>query len=292
MVTRRLIKNGFSSLTLSVPINWARKLNLKEKDEVNIEENGPILIISKGKSKTPQRKEIRKKKGTPFIKRVFITPYILGFNELYVKFEDPKDYNKIIPLLYYLPGFDIVESRKDSCLIKLVQPEIEANFDKPYKDILRNINEQFEMIEKYTKGEAPDLEYYDLLQENIIRNMILARRILNTKGLSNFKQITSKFKILHTFEELGAYGYIFLKNCKINTNLKKVMPEVLRLFKQYTKYIETMDSHLDPNSYILVDLAVELHESNQMLRKKLNLSNPEELMTLILIKKMHNITTN
>ncbi len=46
-----------------------------------------------------------------------------------------------------------------------------------------------------------------------------------------------------------------------------------------------MDSHLDPYSDALVDLAIELHEDNQNLRKSLNLSNPEEIMTLILIKK-------
>lgn len=148
------------------------------------------------------------------------------------------------------------------------------------------------MLKEYLDGKKPDLEYYDLLQENIIRNMILARRILNIKGISNFKQITSKFKILHTFEELGAYTYIFLKEYKITPPTKKIMCDLCNLFRQYIQYIEKMDLQLDLTSDTLTDLAIELHESNQALRKRLTLSHPEELLTLLIIKKMHNITTN
>jgi len=53
---RKIIKQGVNTLTLSLPSDWTKRLNLKPGDEVEVEERGTALNIST--EGTPQIEEI------------------------------------------------------------------------------------------------------------------------------------------------------------------------------------------------------------------------------------------
>ena len=43
---RRIIKQGHNAYTVTLPINWIKRLNIKPKDEIDLNDNGNQVIIS------------------------------------------------------------------------------------------------------------------------------------------------------------------------------------------------------------------------------------------------------
>jgi len=54
---RKIVQHGSSSLTITLPIKWVEKFGLKKGGELNVEENGPTLLISTGGRRLPHKKK-------------------------------------------------------------------------------------------------------------------------------------------------------------------------------------------------------------------------------------------
>ena len=88
---RKIIKQGISTLTISLPSKWVKQFNLEGGDEVEVIESDQNLIIS-----TSQR--IKAKSitlditGLPdkIVWRYFTALYMSGYDEILIRFSEPK----------------------------------------------------------------------------------------------------------------------------------------------------------------------------------------------------------
>ena len=89
---RKVIKQGHNTLTMTLPSNWTKKLNISPGDELELEErqNGLFLTTEK-KLKQGRKAEFDiTNMDIPTIWKYFMAVYREGYDEVLVKFSDKK----------------------------------------------------------------------------------------------------------------------------------------------------------------------------------------------------------
>jgi len=145
---RKVIKQGHNTLTVTLPRKWCNTQNLVGGDEVNIEEEGLNLILTPpGKRSEKQRLELNLSNLDRSSVLFYIREaYRRGYDELRLRFENqmtPRFRNgkayKTISFIHYeinrLIGYEIVEEKQNSCLIR----DISEGTDQEFGPILRRV---------------------------------------------------------------------------------------------------------------------------------------------------------
>jgi phosphate uptake regulator len=184
-MNRKIIKQGHNTLTITLPSNWVRKLNLEAGDEVNIIEKENSLVINgkdKGESKSC---EIDIRDFTvPLLWRYFQSAYRAGCDEIKVifdsnqkKYEDAYhyyttqfDYAKLGEKIPPKPaiamiqevanrfiGMEVIESGEGYCIVKDLTESSIKEFENSLRRIFLIIQQMFErLIEAIEKNEIND----------------------------------------------------------------------------------------------------------------------------------------
>ncbi|MEK6824235.1 MAG: AbrB/MazE/SpoVT family DNA-binding domain-containing protein [Nanoarchaeota archaeon] len=169
---RKIIGQGHNTLTITLPSKWARKLNLKAGEEVDIEESGSRLILNT--SQHPKEKscviDIRNF-TVPLLWRYFQSVYRAGCDEIKVlfdpekkKYEDAFHYyttqfeyrhlgEKVPPkpaiaviqeIVGRFVGIEIIENGKDYCIIREMGEVSPKEFENSLRRIFLIILELFD----------------------------------------------------------------------------------------------------------------------------------------------------
>lgn len=167
---RKVIKQGHNTLTITLPKKWCNTFNVKGGNEVIIDESGSNLIISSGLIEKKSRLEINiagfDRSAILFTIR---SAYRAGYDEVFVRFDeqlthrfrDGKKY-KTLSFIHYevdrLIGYEVVNQKTNSCLIKDVSVGSEKEFNSmlrrvflvtknSFDDFLKGLNERdFDLI--------------------------------------------------------------------------------------------------------------------------------------------------
>jgi phosphate uptake regulator len=102
---RKIIKQGHNTLTITLPSDWVKKLNLKSGDELDvIENNGELLVNAKQHSLS--KKQVLEIDGlsVPLLWRFFQSIYREGYEEIKLIFDPEKQYEGAYN--YYATQFD------------------------------------------------------------------------------------------------------------------------------------------------------------------------------------------
>ena len=133
---RKIIKQGSGTLTISLPTNWAKLFKLKSGDEIDVTQEGKMLVVS-----TKERFKAKKSEldlcgfDAPMIWIYLINVYIRGDDEIRVVFDDPKILKQISIATRQFIGFDIIEQGKRYCILKDLSGTTDTGLDM----ILRRI---------------------------------------------------------------------------------------------------------------------------------------------------------
>jgi len=86
---RKLVKQGAATLMISLPAKWLKRFKLGKGDEIDVDEEGSRLVISKKGAKVGKETEINLTRQTETGIRTLITnAYRSGFDVVNVKFEN------------------------------------------------------------------------------------------------------------------------------------------------------------------------------------------------------------
>lgn len=171
---RKIIKQGHNTLTITLPSDWVKKLNLKPGDEIEIYENKDLLILN-GFERTKEKMALLDITGftIPLLWRFFQGAYRAGNDEIKVVFDSDKkeyqdafhyyttqfDYSKLgekvskkpaIAMLQGLVdrfiGMGIIETGKGYCIIKEMGEPTAKEFDNALRRIFLVIIQLFERV--------------------------------------------------------------------------------------------------------------------------------------------------
>lgn len=115
--TRKLQKVGYSSLSVTIPSEFAGELNLKKGDPVVVraEADGTLRVIPASKAKEVASVVIRAEQagGGEMLTRLIVGCYALGYDTIEVVGKEPLDHmtvDRVVQIVRRLRGLEVVES--------------------------------------------------------------------------------------------------------------------------------------------------------------------------------------
>ena len=215
---RKVVKHGNATLTLSLPIKWAKKYGIKQGDELEIEERANSLIVQTGKALFSEAKTIDiTGLSEMVIWRVIDAAYRSGAEEIRITFSDegPKSTKfsekKNITILDYvrlivdrLIGMEIISQGKTFCIIR----EISSIKEEEFENVLRRIfmyignmfNDSMDAINKDDRILLKNLS--DNIDSPLNKLVRYCLRYIN-KGYLEPREASALYYIISQLEEIG-----------------------------------------------------------------------------------------
>lgn len=233
---RKLVKQGASTLMISLPSKWIKENKLDKGDEVDLSQEGNKLILESDSPKTISSVPINVSNCSPLVNRILMSQYLKGVDEIEVTFSDVKevkDFQKRV--LNELIGFEIIKQGKNSFTVKditgIENQEINTILQRIFL-ILNSMQEElFNAIKK-------DQEFENVVETDYSTNKFVnfALRILNKRGYTEYKKTSQIYSILLSLEYIGdLYKKIAIE---LNSNKK------LKISKQQLSNLEDIQNFL------------------------------------------------
>jgi len=264
---RKIIKQGHNTLTLTLPSEWVKKLNIKAGDEIDVIENSGSLIVN-GK----QNNDFRSTAiditglGIPMLWRFFQSAYREGYDEIKLIYDPKKDcegvYNyyasqfeykrlgeklekktpmeMIQGLVNRFGGMEIIDNSNGCCTIREMGEPSAKEFDNSMRRIFLLLLELFDrVIDSISNNEIGNISICKTLHTmdiNIDRFIDYCCRINNKISDSSFqKNKPVMFSTLFLLELLGD-EFKYIGNHLASS--KKRVDETLEFAQKVKKHFE------------------------------------------------------
>ncbi|MBU0666292.1 MAG: hypothetical protein ABIC91_01985 [Nanoarchaeota archaeon] len=283
---RKIIKQGLSSLTISLPTTWTKKFNLKPGDEIEVIDKGKELLIQTERIFT-SKKTLMDVSGLnkSMIRNYINAAYIRGDDELKITFNDHDLMDVIQECIDFNIGFAVVEQCRNYCVIKDLSGTSASEFDNMLKRVFYMImsfgDEGLEMLKK--KEPLKDFWKRDL---SIDKYIFYCLRVLNKKGHPDFEKTSLYHNTLLLLEHLSdEYNrlYRYLKNPSLCSGTIKMFEDVNQMFKDFFKLFYKFDKNK----------AQELLQEKRRIREgSFQTKNQNEMVVIYYLRKIVEMIIN
>jgi len=231
MAKRKLIKQGTSSFTISLPPKWIHQFDLKPGDEINLIEKGKEIVLTTSEELTVKPVELD---ISGFDDRLIdisiVGSYLMGVDQLKLVFKDKSRLAKIQEIVGRLLGVAIIEQGSHYCVIEEFSKTTEDQFEKILRKIfllILSISEDtLKAVENKNKNALRDMPSRD---KSINQFVFLCLRLLNKYGTKRYQKTVLIYMILESLEEVAdQYTEIAIHYSKSDIALKKEIIEALR----------------------------------------------------------------
>jgi len=237
---RKIIKQGISTLTISLPSKWVKQFNLEGGDEVEVIESDQNLIIS-----TSQR--IKAKSitlditGLPdkIVWRYFTALYMSGYDEILIRFSEPKQFNLMQEIVDDHIGFAIVEQGSKSCVAKEVAQPQPDDFDKLFRRLFHMVTTASnDLLGAVIKNDYESMMIVHESDYNINKISGYCIRLLNKFGHPTAQNTMNLDDIARNLERFGdSYKHIAkaiaIKKAKLSKTTINLLKEVNNLVQAF-----------------------------------------------------------
>lgn len=205
---RKLIKQGKSALTITLPSKWVEKNNLNAGDEIEVMEKDNILSFSQLGLKE-EKKEIEialKSDYETYIRLMITAAYRMGFDVINVNFGTEKQFSMLQKAISErLIGYEITEKKQNLCKIESIAEPPEDKVDVIVKRIFYIIKDTSNTLLEFLKNKSHlDLGYIEKQTHKQDQYSFFCRRTLSKKGFE--EKSHSKWMLL-SYLNLMQHGY-------------------------------------------------------------------------------------
>jgi phosphate uptake regulator len=284
---RKIVKQGNSALTLTLPSDWAKRFKLKAGDELEVLEEKDFLKISTEKFGEKNISIDITQLNAPLIWTYIIASYRKGYDLIKLNFK--KEQMKIVQeAVDALLGLAIIEQSSNSCVIK----DLSAfPSEKEFQNIQRRI---FYLLEEISESSLlalknkskEDLKNIELHDYNINKFSNFCIRIINKKNL----EPTLEY-IIAELENLGD-EYAKLSIDLSESKSLKIEKDILSVFEGMNQFF--IDFHKLYYSFSNEKVNGLVEEKNKI-NKKINSISPktqQETILLFHLSKILHLITN
>ncbi len=264
---RRIIKQGHNALTITLPTDWAKKLNLKAGDEIDLIEKQDQLVVGAKENNKPKSCTIDiENVPVPMLWRFICGAYRAGYDEIKIVFNPNKQYkdayhyyttqfdyaklgekiSKRPPLVMLqslvdrFVGIEIIETGENFCIVREMGEVTTKEFDNSLRRIflvIMQVSDRIiETIKKDEVGRKDLCKEIHTIDLNIDRFVDYCCRMLNKLNNSfpdHKKSIL--FSTLFLLELLGDEFKYIGKHIALS---KKSVKETLELAEMVKKHID------------------------------------------------------
>ncbi len=245
---RRLVKQGDSTMMISLPSSWIHTNNLKKGDEIDLVEKDNRILIG---TKISEKKEIiivANSENKKDLRNLLTHIYRRGFDKIILKnFEEKnKEIKEITNNL--LLGFEVTEINKEKIIVENISEPESEKFELMLRKAFQIVEETQKILKMYFEENSFfNIKEIEELKSQQDRFLLFCRRILMKGGTD--KSLVFEWEILNFLmhvEHRYYYLYLFIskiKSLKKNGDVIFLLNKLIEYFEfyknaYYTKNIE------------------------------------------------------
>ncbi len=232
---RNIIQQG-ASYTITLPKKWVEDNNLKNKDEIELDEdNNQLILKGKGQGKRQTIKVNIPHSTRSLTKSIISNAYKKGYDIIEVTYEDDSTAKVIEKVVHDLMGHEIMDKKSHFLIIKNISTELEEEYDNIFRKSFFLCKENMAII----KEEIKELSFQRLEEVQETRNLITkytdyCKRII-TKNRRNNETSMFEYIIIWTLEKISneinyLYRYLHTNAPKLNKEDIKSLNLAFHLF--------------------------------------------------------------
>ena|GEM_PF-3536868 len=284
---RKIIEHGTSN-AVTLPKKWFDKYGLKHGEELNVEENGPKLIISAEQIKAKRETiKIEQELFIPYVHKVIGKICIAGYDHIAIIISDQKDMDKVeAEALKNVLGLEMIKKTDKEITFDIVISDTQEQYEKYERKTFQTAIEYakfiLELIEKkeYAKLDNRSLEMlnnkFSVFCERYLNKTLSKDCIFKYIIIWNLEKITDEYKLLTRF---------------VKEHNVQISKETKEYFKKAIKYLEDFQDlyySFAPSKYSKMnqDKIKLINKEGNALRLKKTV--PE---TIVISKLMNTIVT-
>jgi phosphate uptake regulator len=267
---RKLVKQGGKALTITLPMKWCRKSNLKPGDEVEVEEQSDRVIVYAGERTSTSKKETSIHLETDnkrFVRSILGALYRSGYDTLTLTYDDEKIFRSVEAAVNNLIGFEIFDKRRGICTIKslAIEPEGELNSTlnriisttKTLQSIFREdyINNRYDRYEEVEDFRLSCWRLRDYCMRILIKN-----HTLDENSYALLVIIWTLEKINKTYKKI--YETAKENRMEKNSEVLDYFDEITKYYSDFTETIHKSQlekiENLNTEYYRLVEIGMQL----------------------------------
>jgi len=237
---RKLVQHGYSSLSITLPNKWIKQFSLKKGDEVDVSQHDKDLAISVGEKEESQKKTFDVTESGIFTKNNLNHLYLLGYDELEIKYDDEKTLQDIKNRVSECIGYEIIDQKPNKVYIKSIATALESDFDLLLRKAFLITSEMGkEVLDAVTNQDYAKLKELRHLESINNRFTMCCARILNKKGHPNYKRTMQMYELVKQLERI-CDEYKYMCDLLADSDAKtKISKSTLDFFKKANDYYYT-----------------------------------------------------
>ncbi|MBN2566753.1 AbrB/MazE/SpoVT family DNA-binding domain-containing protein [Candidatus Woesearchaeota archaeon] len=151
---RRLIRQGQTTLMVSIPARWAKARNLGKGAEVEIaEKEGDLIISAEGKDIKREAAFSLASAQETSVRTAVTNAYRLGFDRVTIDLTGETQFPIVQKTVRdLLPGFDVVSHGEGRCIIENITEPSAERADAVFRKILYSIEEIYSLVRRHLQG--------------------------------------------------------------------------------------------------------------------------------------------
>ena len=244
---RKIIQLGNDTFVVSLPSVWVKHHKLKKGDGLEVEEEGPKLVIFP-KSEAKPGKAVVDVSGTqPVTKRIVAALYKAGYDEVEITFKSPEELETIERTIRdEFVGFEIMSKTKQTLTAKIISQSVHEEFETLLRRVFLLLLEMgSECFKAVNSGELGELQSVADMDININRYVNFCRRTLNVIGHRVVGKVAPTYYLVEQLERVGdCYKYLCVALSKSrlvpSTALKNLLADanfiVRRFYELYYSF--------------------------------------------------------
>ena len=239
---RRVIQIAGSTQLVSLPRKWALAHNIQKGDEMEVTEEGNKVIVSTDKGPKLDKIEVDVSgMNERVLNWVIFSLHKSGYDEIELKFDNPKDIGTIQERLKELLGYVIIQQSEKRCTIRSISQVLEKEFDPTLRRAFLVTQSMADStLEIMKSGDKSGLK--DLISLESTNNQLtgFCHRILNKKGYSKYNKTTYIYVIIWQLESIADdLKVICSAYSEPGLNKIKISKEAIAMFERVNELLKT-----------------------------------------------------
>lgn len=245
---RKIVQQGPTTLMVSLPIKWVKERGISKGDEVDLESNGPELVIRTFKKQPRTKTEITLDTNDGlYLWRVLQSLYIAGYDEIKINYTSKEILESVQNVVTsFLIGFEVISQGEKHCVIKQISAELNDEFETVFKRVFQTLLQMSEAVTKFLEGKD-DLEIIQNLEKMNNRHVVYLKRVLIKERFSD-KKTPALYLMIDLFEKIAnEYKYIFFNAKEIGVPQKIFLKKYLLIDKELNQTYDLFYSYSEEN---------------------------------------------
>ena len=240
---RKLNRVGQSTLTISIPKEWADRNNLKKGDEVDVDSTrGDILTIS-SKNRATKTIAVNVPPDKEIIFRFLKLGFNRGANEIKLMFKDKICADFIEENMPRFIGLELIEKTDSYCIVRRIADIKEGEFDKVLKKLFFLVSSMgSEICQNFENKKTNDISHILEMETTVNKLYIFCQRYIYSTGWKFFKNPILYYNLVARLENMADYFCLIAKYYSKSKSVK-ISKSSFRFSKDVLDYLDSMQKY-------------------------------------------------